>query len=115
MPFPNYCGVLPTFSGGFLGLPTRRLSRALWTPAQLGASLDLWLDAEDTNTITLNGTTISQWDDKSGNARHASQATATDQPTYLCFFGRHPLPISTRPDSRASPESFWQEARQISL
>lgn len=54
----------------------------LWRPDELGASLALWLDAEDASTITLNGTTVSQWNDKSGNARHAVQATASDQPTY---------------------------------
>jgi hypothetical protein len=55
----------------------------LWRPDELGADLALWLDAEDTSTITLNGSTVSQWDDKSGNGRNASQATASFQPTYL--------------------------------
>ena len=53
-----------------------------WTPAALGPSLALWLDAADSNTITLNGSTVSQWNDKSGNARHVSQAAAARQPTY---------------------------------
>lgn len=51
-----------------------------WTPAQITTAL--WLDAADTSTITLNGSTVSQWDDKSGNARNATQATAANQPTY---------------------------------
>jgi hypothetical protein len=54
-----------------------------WTPADLGASLALWLDADDASTITLNGTNVVQWDDKSGNGRNASQPTASFQPTYL--------------------------------
>ena len=54
-----------------------------WTPDALSADLALWLDADDASTITLNGSTVSQWDDKSGNTRHASQATASLQPTYL--------------------------------
>ena len=54
----------------------------LWRPDELGASLALWLDAEDAASITLNGSTVSQWDDKSGNARHVSQATAANQPNY---------------------------------
>jgi len=54
----------------------------LWRPDELGADLALWLDAEDTASITLNGSTVSQWDDKSGNARHASQPTSSLQPTY---------------------------------
>jgi hypothetical protein len=55
---------------------------AAWTPAELGASLALWLDAEDTDSITLNGSTVSQWDDKSGNNYHVAQATAANQPAY---------------------------------
>ncbi len=51
-----------------------------WTPAQITTAL--WLDAEDTATITLNSTTVSQWNDKSGNGRNFSQATATSQPVY---------------------------------
>jgi hypothetical protein len=53
-----------------------------WTPADLGASLALWLDADDASTITLNGSNVAQWSDKSGNDRHATQATAANQPTY---------------------------------
>lgn len=55
----------------------------MWDPSELGASLALWLDADDASTITLNGSTVSQWDDKSGNDRHASQGTAADQPAYV--------------------------------
>jgi prepilin-type N-terminal cleavage/methylation domain-containing protein len=54
-----------------------------WTPAQLGSSLALWLDAADSSTIMLNGSTVSQWNDKSGNARHVLQATAANQPSYV--------------------------------
>jgi hypothetical protein len=53
-----------------------------WTPAQL-PSLALWLDADDASTITLNGSDVSQWDDKSGNGNHVSNATAATQPAYL--------------------------------
>ena len=55
-------------------------STPLWTPAQISTSL--WLDAADTETITLNGSTVSQWNDKSGNGRNASQGTAALQPAY---------------------------------
>lgn len=55
-------------------------SGALWTPASITTSL--WLDAADADTITLNGSTVSQWSDKSGNARHAAQGTAASQPAY---------------------------------
>lgn len=51
-----------------------------WTPAAITTAL--WLDAADSSTITLNGSTVSEWRDKSGNARHAAQATAASQPQY---------------------------------
>jgi hypothetical protein len=51
-----------------------------WTPADLTTAL--WLDAKDAGTIVLNGSTVSQWSDKSGNDRHATQDTAANQPTY---------------------------------
>lgn len=51
-----------------------------WTPAQITTAL--WLDAADASTITLNSTTVSQWNDKSGNSRNFSQATAGNQPVY---------------------------------
>ena len=42
----------------------------------------MWLDASDASTITLNGSTVSEWRDKSGNGFHATQATANNQPTF---------------------------------
>jgi len=53
--------------------------QTLWTPAQIPTAL--WLDANDASTITLNGSTVSQWADKSGNGRNVSQANASSQPT----------------------------------
>ena len=66
----------------FLGTTEVYSSAQPWTPAALGSALALWLDAADSSTITLNGSTVSQWNDKSGNGRHVSQATAASQPTY---------------------------------
>ncbi|MEY3004925.1 MAG: Cyanophage, partial [Pseudomonadota bacterium] len=54
-----------------------------WTPADLGAGLALWLDADDAATITLNGSNVSQWRDKSGNGWHMGQAVASAQPAYV--------------------------------
>lgn len=55
---------------------------ASWSPSQLGASLALWLDGNDASTLTLNGASVSQWSDRSGNNRHAVQPSAASQPTY---------------------------------
>ncbi len=54
---------------------------APWTPASLGSSLAVWLDASDASTLTSSGGLVSEWRDKSGNARHAVQATSGSRPT----------------------------------
>jgi hypothetical protein len=41
----------------------------------------LWLDASDTSTITQSSNLVSQWNDKSGYARHMTQGTSVNQPT----------------------------------
>ena len=51
-----------------------------WTPEMLTVGLALWLDASDASTVTASGGAVSQWRDRSGNNRHAGQATATAQP-----------------------------------
>lgn len=55
---------------------------SFWTPDTLAADLDIWFDAADAATITQAGGAVSQWDDKSGNDRHATQTTAAYQPQY---------------------------------
>jgi hypothetical protein len=52
----------------------------LWSPANITTAL--WLDAADASTVTTDGSAVSQWNDKSSNARHASQVTASLSPTY---------------------------------
>ena len=54
---------------------------SLWTPSNNVQPISIWLDASDSNTITL-ASGISQWDDKSGNNRNAIQGTGTSQPSY---------------------------------
>jgi hypothetical protein len=60
----------------------RPRASGLTDPRQL-ASLAVWLDGSDSTTVTLNGPTVSEWRDKSGNARHAAQAVGVNQPTYF--------------------------------
>ena len=81
------------------------LGRKLWTPAALGSSLALWLDANDASTITLNGSTVSQWRDKSGNARHVAQSTAANQPTYTAN-GLNGKPVLTFDGAQRMAASF---------
>jgi hypothetical protein len=68
---------------GVSPLDEARLQGRLWSPALLRPGLALWLDAADSSTITLNGSNVAQWNDKSGNGRHVSQATAANQPAYV--------------------------------
>lgn len=51
---------------------------APFSPINLG-NLALWLDASDESTITESAGAVSQWDDKSGNAYHATQGTGANQ------------------------------------
>jgi len=47
------------------------------------AGMQLWLDASDLSTITMDGSNyVSQWDDKSGNGNDATQTNATYRPIY---------------------------------
>lgn len=49
-------------------------------PTQV-SDCQLWLDARDTSTITLE-TGVREWRDKSGNNRHVAQTTLANQPSY---------------------------------
>lgn len=49
-------------------------------PGGVSANIRLWLESDA--GVTLNGSTVSQWDDQSGLGHHVSQGTAGQQPTY---------------------------------
>lgn len=62
----------------------QRVSTAVssWTTfSPLALQPFLWLDAADSATITSASGLVSQWSDKSGNTRHATQVTSALQPT----------------------------------
>lgn len=53
-------------------------------PVVMMTGLALWFDAQDTASITKDGSNrVSQWADKSGLGHHAVQATGADQPLYV--------------------------------
>ena len=54
-------------------------NESVWNPGMLSTAL--WLDAADASTITESGGAVSQWNDKSGNGRNATQATSSSRPT----------------------------------
>jgi hypothetical protein len=87
----------PAFLGGLGG-------GILWTPAQITTAL--WLDAADSSTITTVGGALSQWNDKSGNVRHGTQAASDNRPTYSSaglngapsiYFAKNPLQFLATP------------------
>lgn len=73
-----------------------RISRITFTPSTI-AGLQLWFDSADISTlwkdtaatspVTSDADVIARWNDKSGNGRYASQATAGNRPTYKSDFG----------------------------
>jgi hypothetical protein len=46
------------------------------------SGLAAWYDASVASSITLNGSTVSQWNDLSGNGQHQVQGSASLQPNY---------------------------------
>ena len=71
-------------------LPVNMERRRLFNPSRI-SGLDLWLDAADGDTlfdatsggnfVSTNGSAVKRWEDKSGNSRHAIEATSA--PTLL--------------------------------
>lgn len=72
----NYASMtlIPRPGGGAAAVP--------WTPAQLGASVVGWHDAQDAATITLNAGNIASWANKASIGGAATQPTAVNQPAY---------------------------------
>jgi hypothetical protein len=52
----------------------------VWNP--LLATPIGWYDANDADTITLNGNDVTQWDDKSGNNYHLEQTNGSKRPRW---------------------------------
>lgn len=69
------------FGVGRLG--SRQRSTAA-TAAELPTdSLLFWYDASDAATLTLAGSLVTEWEDKSGNGHHLSQGNVSLQPTLV--------------------------------
>ena len=64
----------------WFGGSVTRSSLTTFLPTQV-SGCDLWLDGGDPTTLTLSGSNVTTWADKSGNARNATQGTTGRQPT----------------------------------
>lgn len=61
------------------GIPWDQIPASLrWTPANMSTAL--WYDASDAATITTVGGAVSQWNDKSGSSRNATQGAEASRP-----------------------------------
>jgi len=60
-----------------------------YQPLHIETSCEVWFDGKDDQSFTLDGTSVDQWDDKSGNARHVLNTNAdATRPTYDINTGR---------------------------
>ena len=67
---------------GTSAIDAARLQRKLWTPASHLAPVRLWLDTAAPQTITATSGIVSEWRDRSGRDRHASQASSGLRPAW---------------------------------
>jgi hypothetical protein len=82
-------------------------------PLRVGTP-ELWLDAADSNTITLDGSSnVEQWRDKSGNVRHAEQATTLARPSLSTINGVQALLFDGTDDSMESTFSSISQPLMI--
>jgi hypothetical protein len=56
-------------------------NETVWNPSMISTAL--WLDAADASTITEISGAVSQWNDKSGNGRNATQSTSSKRPALI--------------------------------
>ena len=84
---------------GFPGRMTAAAGRGSFSPGRL-YGLQIWLD--DTSDVTI-ATGVSQWNDKSGNANHATQGTAASQPTLSTDNNKRSLTFDGTDDTLAFP------------
>ena len=86
----------------------------MWAPLKLHDNLLLWLDAKDSNSIVQVSSKVSQWNDKSGNARHVTQTSAASRPAYssstygscVSYAAGNQLNIPAGAIATLSPETF---------
>lgn len=79
------------------------------------SGLQLWLDASDAASVTLNGSTVSEWRDKSGGNRHATQGTANNQPPYAAssLNSRATLTLDGTSDDMSGSLSYTLTAQTV--
>ena len=96
---------------GIAAMPSFTMTKVPYTnyfPLSI-AGCTMWLDGADSSKVILNGSTVSQWTDKSAAGNNATQPTGGNQPSYsasgIVFAGNQWLitPIDVNPTA----ESFF--------
>lgn len=88
------------------------------------SGLAMWLDGADAASIALDGSNnVSQWNDKSGNGRHVTQATSGSRPAYitaginglncLSFDGSDDLMVTSGSSTISQPNTTFVVFRPI--
>lgn len=100
-----------------LGAGSANAAQPLWTPDALGSNLSVWLDAQDTSTLTDDGGgLISLWQDKSGNGNDVAAPSSTYRPTLgtgingnqaLAFHGRENYMQKLNPTNTPTGDSSY--------
>jgi hypothetical protein len=105
-------GYLATKWGLVSSLPTihdfKRVlpATAAFNPRQI-SNCALWLDAADEYSLTLSGSNVTQWRDKSGLGNHMNQYSAATAPTTSNLNGRNTVYFfTTSPTSTQTVEPF---------
>jgi hypothetical protein len=86
----------------------------VWTPVNITTAL--WLDAASESTITQSSGSVSQWNDRSGNDRNATQSTAANQPIIASGLNsRRSLNFDGNGDNLVLPTGFLNGATAFSI
>jgi hypothetical protein len=87
----------------------------LWYPGLIATSL--WLDAADAPTVTTVSGAVSQWNDKSGNSRNATQATTSNRPIISAtgLNSRQSVNFDGNGDNLVLPTGFLNGATAFSV
>lgn len=91
-------------------------SGVLWTPAQRGAELIAWLDADPAYTTLVTGA-VAAWLDRSGSARHFSQGTAPSRLGYSASdaaYGNRPVLLGTGAGN-LDADAAWSIAQPFTI
>jgi hypothetical protein len=79
-------------------------NETIWNPSMITTAL--WLDAADTSTVTTVSGAVSQWNDKSGNGRNATEATNRPALTSSALNGKNAVTFDGTNDLLTINSSF---------